>query len=101
MGAGNSYEVKRYFYGKDVVSLISKIKGLARIKKRHTLESIKSVKVITRDEYIKGKGQELQNPHLFRVWGGYHCPICGRRFRDLLSFKRHIEVYGRSLVFAR
>ena len=55
MGAGNSCEVKRYFYGKDAISMLSSIRRLPRIKKRHTIEAVKSIRPITKKEYIQGK----------------------------------------------
>ncbi|MEK6539509.1 MAG: hypothetical protein AABZ21_02570 [Deltaproteobacteria bacterium] len=100
MGAGNSCEVKRYFYGKDVISLISSVRRLPRLKRRHTMEAMKSIRPITRKEYMKGKLVELKNPHIFRVWGGYRCPICGERFRDVVSFKQHTERYKTHLAIA-
>lgn len=100
MGAGNSYDAKRYFKGKDMLSVISKVRRLPRIKKRHTLEAVKSVRPISKREYIRGKLDELQKPHLFKVWGGYRCPICGENFKDMFSFKKHIEIYGAYLAFA-
>src|SRR3989339_478296 len=93
MGAGNSYTAKRYFKGRDMLSVISRVRELPRIKKRHTIEAIKSIKPITKEEYIKGMNEALKNPHLFRVWDGYRCPICGERFRDIFSFRRHVEKY--------
>ncbi|MBI3397828.1 MAG: C2H2-type zinc finger protein [Deltaproteobacteria bacterium] len=98
MGAGNSYAAKRYLKGSDMISVISKVRSLPRIKKRHTIEAVNSIRPITREEYIKGKLVELKNPHLFRVWGGYRCPICGERFRDIFSFRRHVEKYGAHLL---
>ncbi|MBI3399331.1 MAG: hypothetical protein HY026_08925 [Deltaproteobacteria bacterium] len=100
MGAGNSYDAKRYFKGSDMLSVISKIRGLPRIKKRHTIEAVKAIKPITKKEYVQGKIKELQSPHLFKVWGGYRCPICGEMFADILSFKQHTEKYGAHLAFA-
>ena len=100
MGAGNSYEAKRYIAGKDILSVISKVRSLPRIKKRHTMEAVKSIKPITRKEYMKGRIGSLKNPHLFRVWDGYLCPICGGRFRDTFSFRQHIERYGVTMAFA-
>jgi|SRR3989304_5035811 len=100
MGAGNSYEAKRYFYGKDMLSVISRVRGLPRIKKRHTIEAVKNIRPVTKEEYMKGKIGELKNPHLFRVWDGYRCPICGEMFRDIVSFKQHTERYGVTMAFA-
>lgn len=100
MGAGNSYEVKRYFRGRDILSIISRVKSLPRIKKRDTIESIKSIKQIAREDFIKGKIYELGNPYLNRVRGGYRCPVCGAFFRDIFSFNQHIEMYEVSLRLA-
>jgi len=100
MGAGNSYEVKRYIASKDIVSVISKVRSLPRIKKRHTMEAVQSIKQVTKKEYMRGKIEELKNPHLFRVWGGYRCPICGEKFKDIFSFMQHIERYGVTMAFA-
>lgn len=100
MGAGNSYEAKRYIAGKDIVTVISKARSLPRIKKRHTMEAVKYIRQITKNEYVKGMLGSLNNLHLFRVWGGYRCPICGERFRDIFSFKQHIESYGVTTAFA-
>ncbi|MBI5327729.1 MAG: hypothetical protein HZB80_05500 [Deltaproteobacteria bacterium] len=100
IGAGNSYEAKRYIAGTDILSVISKVKFLPRIKKRHTIEAVKSIKQITRKEYLRGKIESLKHPHLFRVWDGYRCPICGERFRDIFSFRRHVEKYGAHLAHA-
>jgi|SRR3989338_3510323 len=102
MGAGNGYEVKRYFKGKDMLSVISKIRYLPRVKKRHTIESVKFIKAIEREEYIRGKVQEYSNPYLSIGFKGvYICPICGENFNDLFSYKQHIEkFYGVSLNVA-
>ena len=100
MGAGNSYEAKRYIAGKDILSVISMVRFLPRIKKRHTMEAVKSIKPITRKEYMKGRIGSLKNPHLFRVWDGYRCPICGEKFKDIFSFMQHIERYGVTMAFA-
>lgn len=100
MGAGNSYEAKRYFKGRDMLSVIEKVRRLPRIKKRHTIEAVKEIRPITRREYIQGNLERLRNPHLFRVWDGYRCPICGERFRDIISFRQHIERYGVTMAFA-
>ncbi|MBI5048371.1 MAG: hypothetical protein HZB54_05450 [Deltaproteobacteria bacterium] len=100
MGAGSSYEAKRYIAGKDILSVISKARSLPRIKKRHTMEAVKSIKQITKREYMKGRIESLKNPHLFRVWDGYRCPICGERFNDIFSFRRHVEKYGTHLAHA-
>lgn len=100
MGAGNSYAVKRYFKGSDMLSVISKIRGLPRIKKRHTLEAVKEIRPITKREYIKGKIKELKNPHLFKVWGGYRCPFCGEMLTDIFHFRQHVERCEARLVFA-
>ncbi|MBI3754396.1 MAG: hypothetical protein HY266_10225 [Deltaproteobacteria bacterium] len=99
IGAGNSYEAKRYFKGSDMLSVISKIRGLPRIKKRHTIEAVKEIRPITKEEYVKGMAEALKNPHLFRVWSGYRCPICGKCFNDILSFVRHVEKYDAAFVF--
>jgi len=100
MGAGNSYEAKRYIAGKDILSVISMVRFLPRIKKRHTMEAVKSIKPITRKEYMKGRIGSLKNPHLFRVWDGYRCPICGEMCRDIVSSKQHTERYGVTMAFA-
>ncbi|MBI5875399.1 MAG: C2H2-type zinc finger protein [Deltaproteobacteria bacterium] len=44
--------------------------------------------------------EALKNPYLFRVWSGYRCPICGEMFRDILSFRQHIERYDVTMAFA-
>jgi len=94
LGAGNGYEVKRYFIAKDAVSLISKIKRLPRLKKRDTIKSIKFMRLITRDEYIKGRISEYFDPYMNKMFKGiYICPVCGKRFKDLISFKGHIMAY--------
>lgn len=100
MGAGNSYDAKRYFKGSDMLSVISKIRSLPRIKKRHTIEAVKEIRPVTKREYIQGNLERLRNPHLFRVWDGYRCPICGERFMDILSFKQHTERYATHLAMA-
>ena len=101
IGAGSSYEAKRYIAGKDILSVISKVRSLPRIKKRHTIEAVKSIRPVTKKEYIRGKIKELQSPHLFKVWGGgYRCPICGRWFSDIVSFKQHTERHAVTMAFA-
>ncbi|MBI5048556.1 MAG: hypothetical protein HZB54_06390, partial [Deltaproteobacteria bacterium] len=76
------------------------VKFLPRIKKRHTIEAVKYVKQITKKEYLKGMIEALKNPHLFRVWDGYRCPICGEMFKDIISFRQHIERYGVTMASA-
>lgn len=100
IGAGNSYAAKRYFKGKDMLSVMSKIKSLPRIKKRHTIEAVKSIRPVTKKEYVQGKVKELRNPHLFKVWGGYRCPLCGQKFMDIICFSEHTEKYGVGLALA-
>ena len=99
MGAGNSYEAKRYIAGKDILSVISKVRSLPRIKKRHTMEAVKSIRPITKEEYVKGMAEALKNPYLFKVWSGYRCPICGERFTDIFSFREHVEKYNAAFAF--
>ena len=99
IGAGNSYAAKRYFKGSDMISVISKIRCIPRIKKRHTIEAVKSIRPITKEEYVKGMAEALKNPHLFRVWSGYRCPICGERFTDIFSFREHVEKYNAAFAF--
>lgn len=100
MGAGNSYEAKRYIAGKDISSVISKVRFLPRIKKRHAMEAVKSIRPVTKEEYIRGKRDELKNPFLFRVKRGFRCPICGEWIRDLFSFRQHVERYGVTFALA-
>jgi len=98
IGAGSSYEAKRYLMAKDIVSVIAKTKKLPRVKRKDTIEAVKSVRSITRSEYIQGKIEELKNPYLFKVWGGYRCPVCRKRFKDLFSLKKHMEIYTEGML---
>lgn len=101
MGAGNSYEVKRYLKGETMISIVSKIRRLRRVKKKDTIEAIKSIKAITRKGYILGKLEECRDPYLIRGFKGvYICPLCGRRFKEFLSFKRHVVRYMSKIAFA-
>lgn len=99
MGAGKSYEVKRYIKGRDTLSAISKSRDLPGVKKRNTVDAIKAVTAITKGEYILGRLKEYEDPYLQRSFKGvYRCPICGRSFRAIGSFKRHVNKLI-SLVF--
>lgn len=100
IGAGNGFEVKRYFKGRDMISVISKTRCLPRIKKRNTIEAVKFVRIISKEEYLKGRIGELKIPFLFRVKNGYRCPICGRLFKDIFSFEQHVYKYEASLKLA-
>lgn len=83
-----------------MISIVSKIRRLSRIKKKNTIEAIKSIKAITRKEYILGKLEECRDPYLIRGFKGvYICPLCGRRFKEFLSFKRHVVRYMSKIAF--
>ncbi|MBI5875397.1 MAG: hypothetical protein HZB81_06085 [Deltaproteobacteria bacterium] len=78
IGAGNSYEVKRYFKGSDMLSVISKVKGLPRIKKRHTIEAVKEIRPITKEEYVKDTLKNtlfISQSHLSYEKILFHCHI--------------------------
>ncbi|OGQ77063.1 MAG: hypothetical protein A2235_05715 [Deltaproteobacteria bacterium RIFOXYA2_FULL_42_10] len=102
MGAGNGYEVRRYFRGKNILSIISKIKYIPRVKKKHTTTAVKFVRAINREDYIKGKVMEYDDLYLSRGFCGvYQCPICGKKFQDVFSFRNHIkDMYGVHLSLA-
>ena len=63
-GAGNRYDVVRYFAAKDLITIIDRLKSLPRLKNRERFTSIKSIEVIDRKTFMNGKSMERQDPYL-------------------------------------
>jgi hypothetical protein len=64
LGAGKSYEVARYFKGKDIVSVLTWAFHIPRAKKKESGKGIKMIKEISKKEYVLGKMQERRDPYL-------------------------------------
>lgn len=54
IGAGNNHEKTWYIKGTDTVSALKTATRLPGVKKKHTLNSVKLIKEITRDDYKNG-----------------------------------------------
>ena len=64
LGAGKSYDIVRYFRGKDIVSVLTWAFHIPRAKKKESGKGIKMIKEISKKEYILGKMKERRDPYL-------------------------------------
>jgi len=64
LGAGKSYDVVRYFRGKDIVSVLTWAFHIPRAKKKESGKGIKMIKEISKKEYVLGKMKERKDPYL-------------------------------------
>jgi hypothetical protein len=64
VGAGKSYDMVRYFKGKDILSVMESALKTPRVKKKEGGRSIKLIAPITESEYVSGKRTEQINPYL-------------------------------------
>ena len=64
LGAGKSYDIVRYFRGKDIVSVLTWAFHIPRAKKKESGKGIKMIKEISKKEYVLGKMKERKDPYL-------------------------------------
>jgi hypothetical protein len=64
LGAGKSYDVVRYFRGKDIVSVLTWAFHIPRVKKKESGKGIKMIREISKKEYVLGKMKERKDPYL-------------------------------------
>lgn len=62
VGARNSLEVTRYFKDFDIITAYNCAQQMPRSKKKNN--SVKSIKLITYEEYLSGKALEENDPYL-------------------------------------
>ncbi|MBW2059048.1 MAG: hypothetical protein JRH07_04630 [Deltaproteobacteria bacterium] len=66
VGAGKSYDMVRYFRGKDVISVMDSALRTPRVKKKEGGQGIKLIQPISEREYVLGKTSEAEDPYLNR-----------------------------------
>lgn len=64
VGAGKSYDMVRYFKGKDIISVMDSALKAPRVKKKHGGQGIKLIQPISEEEYLLGKTNETDDPYL-------------------------------------
>jgi len=64
VGAGKSYDMVRYFRGKDIISVMDSALKTPRVKKKEGGQSVKLIQPISEKEYIRGKTSEAGDPYL-------------------------------------
>ncbi len=64
LGAGKSYDIVRYFKGRDILSVLSWAFHIPRAKKKESGKGIKLIKEISEEEYLLGKKREKKDPYL-------------------------------------
>ena len=66
IGAGKSYEMVRYFRGRDIMSVLDSALKTPRVKKKGGARGVKLIQPISEKEYILGRVTEASNPYLAR-----------------------------------
>lgn len=64
VGAGKSYDMVRYFRGKDIISVMDSALRTPRVKKKGRGQGIKLIQPISEKEYFLGKIIEADDPYL-------------------------------------
>jgi hypothetical protein len=64
VGAGNSYDMVRYFEGDNIFGVLARSRHIPRLKKKKFGVDIKLIKEISRREYMHGKGREKKDHYL-------------------------------------
>ncbi len=64
LGAGKSYDIVRYFKGRDILSVLGWAFHIPRAKKKESGKGIKLIKEISEKEYLLGKEREKRDPYL-------------------------------------
>ena len=66
MGAGNSYDMCRYFSVSNVGMIFDLLKRMPRLKSKGSGSSVKLIEPISREEYKIGRSSEERDPYLTR-----------------------------------
>ena len=66
VGSGKSYDMVRYFRGRDIISVMESALKAPRVKKKEGGQSIKLIEPISETEYALGKTTEANDPYLKR-----------------------------------
>lgn len=61
IGAGNNHEKVWFIKGKGAISALMTATRLPGVKKKHTLNSVKLIKEITREDYRTGLSKKLRS----------------------------------------
>ena len=61
IGAGNNHEKVWFIKGGDPLSVLRTATRLPGVKKKHTIDSVKLIKEITRDDYRSGLAEKRLN----------------------------------------
>lgn len=61
IGAGNNHEKIWFIKGRDPVSVLKTATRLPGVKKKHTLNSVKLIQEITRDDYRNGLSEKMRS----------------------------------------
>ena len=64
VGAGKSFDMVRYFSGKDIMAVMDSALKTPRVKKKVGGRGIKLIKPISENEYLRGKLIEAGDPYL-------------------------------------
>ncbi len=64
VGAGKSHTFVRYFKGRDMVTVMRNALKMPRLKRRGTLDAIKEITQISRQEYLEGIKREKMDRYL-------------------------------------
>ena len=66
MGAGNSYDMCRYFSVSNVGVIFDLLKRMPRLKSKGSGRSVKLIEPISKEEYRIGRSSEARDPYLTR-----------------------------------
>ena len=66
MGAGKSYDMKRYFQADSLISILDTLKKMPRLKVKGFSRSVKEISTVSRDEFCQGKNMEGRDNYLMR-----------------------------------
>ncbi len=64
MGAGNSYDMCRYFSVSNVGMIFDLLKRMPRLKSKGSGSSVKLIEPISKEEYRIGRSSEARDPYL-------------------------------------
>jgi hypothetical protein len=64
VGAGKSFDMVRYFSGRDIMAVMDSALKTPRVKKKVGGRAIKLIKPISENEYLLGKRIEASDPYL-------------------------------------
>ncbi len=66
MGAGNSYDMCRYFSANNIAAIFDLLGKMPRLKSKGVSGSVKLIEPISKEEFRKGRSSETRDPYLTR-----------------------------------